>query len=329
MKIVPLYKNKIISLPYEIVNEKLSTATNDELKVLISVFSREEFDQAELADELEMTEKSFKRALDMWQNAGVLLYDDSKSAEYKGKTAETSETKQKPKKEERAKTEVERHTTIAHYASDELADAMNRVSGASELIDSCQQILGKIFNAADASTIMALYEQLSLPNDYILLLCSYAESIDKKSVRYVQKLASEFYDKDIVTYSALEEELNMIKARTSYESFIRNLFGIGKRALIKKEKEMIETWTEKYGFSNEMIEKAYEITVSKTNEPKISYANAILDNWYASGIKTVEDVEKAEKEHSKKDGMSSFKTDDFYEAALKRSYESDKNGGKK
>ena len=330
MKIVPLYKNKIISLPHEIVSEKLSTATNDELKVLIAVFSRDEFTPSALADELEMTEKSFIRALNMWQDAGVLIYDSSDAKK-------TAKSASEPANRESTNPDVKKHshaseirTSLPHYASDELAEVMLRVKGASALLDSCQQTLGKIFNTAEASSIIAISEQLSLPNDYILLLCSYAASVDKKSVRYIEKLAIEFYDRDIVTYRALDEELNLIKARTSYETFVRKLFGIGRRALIKKEKEMITAWNERYAFPDEMIEKAYEITVSRTNEPKISYANAILENWYTAGIKTLEDVEAAEKEHEKKQGSSSFVTDDFYEAALKRSYESDNtNGGKK
>lgn len=337
MKVVPIYKNKIISLPLEIINEKLSTATNDELKVLIAVFSRNEFDADSLATEIDVTAKSFNRALKMWQDAGVLTYeenDEQKSA--KASKSRKSDAKQdikadadeKPKKpaKQKKKTSVDMRTSLPHYASEELAEVMTRVKGASALIDSCQQTLGKIFNTAEASSVIALSEQLSLSNEYILLLCSYAASIEKKSVRYILKLATDFYDKDIVTYTELEEEINMIKDRTSNETFVRNLFGIGKRALIKKEKDLIHNWTEKYDFSREMIEKAYEITVARTSDPKISYTNAILDNWYAAGLKTPEDVDKAESERQQKPNDSSFSTDDFFEAALMRSYD---NGSKR
>ena len=55
-------------------------------------------------------------------------------------------------------------------------------------------------------------------------------------------------------------------------------------------------WSEKYCFTREMIVKAYEITVAKTNDSSMNYANAILENWYASGFKTLADVEAAEAE---------------------------------
>ena len=60
------------------------------------------------------------------------------------------------------------------------------------------------------------------------------------------------------------------------------------------------------------------------NEASVPYANAILERWFSEGIKTLEDIEKAEEKRVEenqsepKDG--SFDTDDFFEAALKRSY---------
>lgn len=333
MKIVPIYKNKILSLPAEIIGDKLSTVSDGDLKVLFSVYLNPEFDLAEMSSELDMTEKAFMRSLDMWQDSGALVYDREKNSSKKQKSAKKTDENTENKTEQSKKRTVEMRTSLPSYASDELAAVMERVKGSSELIDSCQQTLGKIFNTAESSKIIALSDQLSLSNEYILLLCSYAVSVDKKSVRYIERLAIEFYDKDIVTYASLEEELNEMKAKASDEAFVRSLFGIGKRALIKKEKEAVADWTLKYGFSHEMIEKAYEITVSKTNEAKITYANAILERWYAAGLKTPEDVDSAESERSKKNSgsTSSFSTNDFYEAALHRSYDNknESAGGKK
>jgi len=60
----------------------------------------------------------------------------------------------------------------------------------------------------------------------------------------------------------------------------------------------------------------------RIHELQDSYANAILENWYASGLKTVKDVEAQEEQRSKAvPSGSSFSTDSFFEAALKRSYE--------
>lgn len=316
MKIIPIYKNKILSLPNEIISQKLSTATKEELQVLLAVFTEPEFDADDLASRLEMTVNVFNRALESWRDCGVLQIEGS---------ADPSKAVNKESTGKIQKKAVA--STVSRYTSNELAAVVEKRDGCTELLDSCQQILGKIFNAAETSIIVGMIEQLSLSHEFILRLCTHAAEMQKKSVRYIEKMAIDFYDRDITTYSALEEELLKIKDMASFESFIRNLFGTGKRALIKKEKDFLTAWNEKYHFSRDMIQKAYEITVSKTNDSSMSYANAILENWYAAGYKTVEDVDAAENERNKTavQNTSSFATDDFYEAALKRSYENEIN----
>ena len=74
----------------------------------------------------------------------------------------------------------------------------------------------------------------------------------------------------------------------------------------------------------DMIKKAYEITVDSTNGASLAYANAILERWNSEGIRTPEqaDAEKQEKQAAAKNG--SFDTDSFFEAALQRSFSSDR-----
>ena len=51
------------------------------------------------------------------------------------------------------------------------------------------------------------------------------------------------------------------------------------------------------------------------------YANKILERWFADGYKTVADVDAALADYKrKKSGGSSFDVDEFFEAALRRTY---------
>jgi DnaD/phage-associated family protein len=71
-----------------------------------------------------------------------------------------------------------------------------------------------------------------------------------------------------------------------------------------------------------ILSNAYEITVDSTSKPSIPYANSILERWYAEGYRTLEDVDAALAEYKRKkagDG-SSFDVDEWFEAALKRTY---------
>lgn len=314
MKITPVYKNRIISLPAEILADKLVSVSKEDLQVLLAVYAENEFDPVALAEKLEMTQNVFKRSLEMWRDSGVLLID--------GNAGQPSVQESSVPTEAQRKSAVA--SAVARYTSSELAAVVERREGCTELLDSCQQILGKIFNAQETTVIIGLYDQFSLSPEYILRLCTHAAEMQKKSIRYVEKMAIDFYDRDITSYSALEDELMRLRDRASFEGFVRDLFGIGRRAFIKKEKDFMTAWSEKYCFTREMIVKAYEITVAKTNDSSMNYANAILENWYASGFKTLADVEAAEAERTKSGAVpagSSFSTDSFFEAALKRSYE--------
>ena len=77
-----------------------------------------------------------------------------------------------------------------------------------------------------------------------------------------------------------------------------------------------------------IITRAYEITVNNTKDASMDYANAVLENWYKASLTTLEAVDesiaarKAEKKAAEAKGtLSSFDTDDFFEAALERSEE--------
>ena len=327
MKITPIYQNKIICLPAEAVTERLTSATADELKVLISLIAEPEFDLPSRAAELDLTEKSVLRAIDSWTAAGVLKTEDPKTAQ----AGETESVEAAPPEqltldgtaEKSKKKRVLSRSALPHYSSEELADAVEKTDGAGELIDACQQLLGRIFNTAETAVIVGMLDYLGLKPDYILLLCSHAAAMEKTSVRYVEKMAIDLHDRGIDTYETLEEELKRVEVRSAMETWVRELFGIGRRAFIKKEKGFIDAWANTYRFGKDMVAKAYEVTVSNTQGASMDYTNRVLENWYASGYTTPEEVDAAKAERKEQKSApegTSFSTDDFWESALKRSY---------
>ena len=52
----------------------------------------------------------------------------------------------------------------------------------------------------------------------------------------------------------------------------------------------------------------------------LPYANSVLERWFKEGHRTLEDIEMSYKKNAegKGAGESSFDTDDFFEAAIKR-----------
>ena len=63
---------------------------------------------------------------------------------------------------------------------------------------------------------------------------------------------------------------------------------------------------------------AYDLTIDKTGKPSLAYCAKIVENWLCNGIRTAKDAKTVE--NTRVDGESSFDTNDFFEAALQRSY---------
>jgi len=313
---------------------RLSTATREELAVLIAVVAAEDFDVSALAAKLNITESTLISAVSTWTRLGVISVVESKEGSSvknipTGVEAETAAQEQIASAPGNVRRVSAVHSTvIPHYSTEETAAYLEQNPSFTTLLDSCQMILGKVFNAAESRIIIGLADHLSLSHEYIMLLFAHAKTMGKDSVRYIEKMALSLFDKGILTYPQLIEEVSAKEAAADMGNYVRKLFGLGRRALIESEKEMIDRWTNEFGMSKDMIGKAYEITVAKTGEASFPYMNAVLENWHKAGHTTLDDVNNAEEAYrrdkeakNKQTPQGSFDTDEFFEAALKRSYE--------
>jgi DnaD/phage-associated family protein len=180
-----------------------------------------------------------------------------------------------------------------------------------------------MFNTAESEIIIGLLDYLALGPEYILFLCAYLGKKGRKSLRYIEKTAIALHDAGIVTYEQLELHLRKLDKADDAEKQLRDLFGIGQRALIKREREAFFRWISEWEMPVDVITRAYEITVNNTGDSSVPYTNAILEKWNAEGVKTTEQVdemEAARKNVLSVTAASSFETEDFFDLALKRSY---------
>ncbi|MBQ8474222.1 MAG: DnaD domain protein [Clostridia bacterium] len=290
------------------------------LKVLICVLDNPDFTMDGLCDKLDITRKRMTAALNYWEEAGAFKRVDKKQ----GRSAAS-------KVEAEGKV-VSRAAVMPKYTSEEIARYIDEHAGVRQLLNDCQRIVGKMFNLAETEIIIGMLDYLKLDEAYISLLFSYCVSNGKKSLRYIEKTAIGLFDKGILSYDELDAHICMIEAAQAYDKPLRKLFGIGPRALIKKEQDYFDAWCGKMKLPFEIIEKAFEITVMNTGKASVDYCNTVLCRWFDAGYKTIDEVEAAIEQyrHDKTgaaDKKTSFDTDDFFEAAINRSYGDDTKGG--
>jgi DnaD/phage-associated family protein len=213
---------------------------------------------------------------------------------------------------------------VPTYTGAQISEFVERNEDIRSLFLACQAILGKDFNTHDHNNIIYLKNFYKFGNEYIMLLLAHCKDVEKTNWAYVRKTAQNLYDEDIDTYTRLEAHFSDRKNKSTLEYKIRELFGIGRRELSKSEKEKVDRWTS-LNLDIALIRTAYDITVDKTGKPSLAYCAKIIENWLSCGIKTAKDAEKAESERASLSKGSSFDTNDFFEAALKRSYKKGDN----
>ncbi len=272
---------------------------------------------AKLAD---CDRKALAESLQFWKAAGVLVEE----GEAVPAMAAVKMPAEKPKPAKRVL--LQRADELPKYTSVELAELMESRASVRAMVDEAQRTLGKMFNPSEVNILVGMLDYLSLSEECILLLLAYCKRIGKTNLRAIEKYAYTLVDKGITDAEMMEEEFRVAQLMHEFEGQVRTLFGMQKRALTGRESKMLAAWVS-FGYGIDVVREAYEMTVTATNEPSVAYANAILERWNAEGLKTLEEI-RAAQEKSKKDASkneqtalgNSFDTDDFFEAALQRSF---------
>ena len=314
-----------INLPKDALLNKLSTASETELKVLLyasALADKGSFDENDIQKISNLDLTDIIIALQFWRGAEVLTLENASD----NKTFSTKKTKTSKK--------IDPEHDVPIYTGTELDAIMSKNPDLNLLIDECQKITGKtIFNLHERNKIVALYDYLGLSEEYILSVFNYCRRAygygTKTTIPYIVKTIYSIYDKGIDTDEKLQEYLKFMEEYNSYEGQVVRIFGI-QRKTSQKEEAIIEKWMKTYSMTIDMVEYAYEMTVNATNKASIPYADKIMLNWHKEGCTTLEQAKESEFNYKKKKeqvtaSQSSFDTDEFFEAALKRSYEKIEN----
>ncbi len=322
------YGNRVFVLPEEGIAAHLEEAGEKQLKTLLLLAMDPQAlagypDNAdELAARVGLSRKGFESAVSFWCSAGVLSLTDGLAS-----CAEIRRTDGPAASAAAVSPPQENKPSAPRYSGEELGALMEERPELKSLISACQEVLNRIFSPADLNKIVELCDYLSLTSDYILTLAYYCVQQGRNSVAYIYKKAYMLCDDGVNDVNALNVYIRDEEKRRETEHKLRTLFGFGDRAFTSREREYLDCWLMKWGCDYPMLERAYEITINNTENHRMSmaYMNKVLSNWHDAGYKTVEEADNALAEYrrrkeSEAQPASSFDTNEFFEAALKRSY---------
>ncbi len=272
----------VFALPQAVADNCLSLANAEQLRVLLW-FSRHQpqWDAAACAAQVGLSADECEGCLRFWVDKGILA------------TANSADLPAAPLPQTRPAAVKPLVKEVLQY--------QKQHPEFSTLVDAASARLGKAIGHGDTATLLYLHDTVGLPMEVILMEIAYAVSIGKGNMRYVEKLALDWCDRDIATISAVEEHIRHLDSCRQSGVTVEKLLG-APRPLGLTQQEMAEKWINQWKFSHKMLLKAADIThnkIEKITPSFYSYMDKVLERWFAEGIDRPDKI-PAEKPAKKK-----------------------------
>ena len=252
-----------------------------------------------LADRLNLTQKDILRAVTYWEKAGLLKpltvrkdnpevvcemsernsgSEEEKPAFDIPDAADSSEEKAIPEKRPLSPLEIEQY---------------QKESSFKRTIFMAETYLGRPFSHNELNVLCYISTQLGFSSDLMEYLVEYCVGKGKKSMRYIERVAMEWYRKGITTVAKAKEESDRY---VNHVFPIMKALGLSGRGPAPVELEYIRHWTE-LGLPSDLIIEACNRTLLTVHQPSFPYVNSIIEDWHSKGVLSMKDVDELDRKH--------------------------------
>ncbi len=279
----------------EFIDTYMAAANGEYVKVFLYLLRHEHEDVtvSAVADALNHTEADVKRALSYWKEVGVLAVDVQeeavvgRSGQQSAAISESVATVQTAGAEE-----TPLHPIPEPGNSFERRQKLSEDADFKALTYVIQQYLGKMLTPMETEMFEYLYDDLKMSGDLLEYLVEYCAGSGHKSIRYIEKVALNWYQMGIKT----REEAKDYTIRFSKDtSSVMKAFGITNRNPGTAEQEYMKKWFKEYGFDAVLVKEACDRTITATGSASFPYADKILAGWRENGVRTLGDVQELDK----------------------------------
>ena len=174
----------------------------------------------------------------------------------------------------------------AEFTAAEITGCLQNDTTFHSIADEAERLLNRKLTENDLRRLLEIYRDYSFDPETIVLLISHCcrEYSEKNgagkypSMTIVTKEAKIWQENNISNSDDAEEYLRRRAELRSQIGVIAKSIGISGRRIAPTERAFIEKWIDA-GFAVETVEKAYDITVTRTGKLAWKYMDAILANW--------------------------------------------------
>ncbi len=306
----PAGMREVFILPAGVVDDSLKLASAEQLRVLLWLSRHHlQWDAATCAAALGMPTEECEGCLRFWLEVGMLAPLGAAAP-----TPVPVETKPAP---------LARPAAVKPRVQEVLSYQRQHPDFAGFLEEASAR-LGKPLSHGDTATLLYLLDTVGLPREVILLEIAYAVSLNKANMRFVEKIALDWADKELTTLSAVDSHIAYLERCRVVGDRVEQLIA-PPRPFTAVHREMAVKWVEDWHISDDLLRLA--AAIAHENAPRsgnfVSYIDGILRRWQAEGIDSPDKVQAARPAPKKKGAAatnpeeSSLDTDGF-DAALLR-----------
>lgn len=226
-------------------------------------------------------------ALQYWNNAKVLAYNDDPDNiaieilnpdSYNGFEQEGSYQSFEKNAVEKKNVYQPSSSVASSYKTNVVVKAIHDDQKLAHLFSIIQQMLNKNLSSNDYKTIYSFIDYLNLPEQVILILFEYCISINKTSMRYIETVAYSWYDSGITTVEEAEKYVKRKSEIQTVQSYYKQKFKITGRDFTDSEIKYLLSWVNDLKAEEELIISAYERTVMNTGKVSFKYMDAIIQS---------------------------------------------------
>lgn len=294
--------NTVFAVPTQIVDRHLKLAGKEQLRVILWMLRHggEAVSLAEIAAGTGMPEDSAEDALKYWTENGLLA--ENAGTVVPGETPAVPAVSAAPVSQQEVKPVLPAAKTpepgtgrrILKPDSMHIAKRINESDTIRCLMHETEAILGKTLSPALSADLISIHDDYGLPVEVILMILHYAKQVGKTSTSYISSVARDWADQEIFSIEAADRKLQELDEKQLAWKKVETACGFYHRAPSKKEEVFAHSWIIQWTCSPELVTEAYERCVNQTGKVSFAYMNKILEKWYQSGMRTLDQVKDAE-----------------------------------
>jgi DnaD/phage-associated family protein len=316
--------NNIVALPNLIVDKYLNTANFEQLKVLLWLLRHagEKFSQKNIAEALNLNEKIIFDSINFWQNVEFLNngikfiakneFSQNNSAVLLNDFEQISPIAQNNvnynllqiRKKSAAKI-INSNNQLKWNLSDEVpaniidfdnsiqankktfAKRLKQSPKISLLVHEIEAIFEKKISTDEKLSLLNLFENQKLPPEAIIMLIQYAAKINKKNVKYAEKIAATWINEGIDSLEKIEQKIKSLNDFNALWNDFVSIVGIKRKTPYANEHETICRWFTEWKFSKELITEAFNRCFAANKKYILRYMDSIVTRWKNQGISTL------------------------------------------